>query len=253
MQSIKVILTTPFTGKRTETGWKGQEWYDHRAEIFIKYTLLSLKNQTDKNFLFWVCFRPEEKTNPTTKKILEALDKSHIDYRATFHGINFTDDKVPERNKDLPKRLDNMLMEIPKYECPIYETMLDSDDTLHKDFVKNIKEIPSEFKGAIILKEGYIYSTKDRLAKWHNPTSNQNYTIMFPKDIYYDPQKRLEYLDGLKTHEEVPVKFKCVELKDMYCSITHGQNMSTEMGHPFQGEEIFNEETKNLILKNYYV
>jgi large subunit ribosomal protein L31 len=131
------------------------------------------------------------------------------------------------------------------------ETMLDSDDTLHKDFVKNIKEIPAEYKGAIILRDGYIYSTKDRLAKWHNPISNQNYTIIFPKDIYYNPEKRLKYLDGLKTHEEVPIKFKCVELKDMYCSITHGQNMSTEWGHPFMGEEIFNEETKNLILHNY--
>ena len=252
MNSIKSILICPFTGKRTESGWKGQEWYDHRADIFIRYTLSSLKQQTDKNFFLWLFFRPEEKTNPTTKKILEALDNSHIDYRATFHGINFTDDKVPQRNKDLPERLDKMLREIPKYECVIYETMLDSDDTLHKDFVKNIKEIPAEYKGAIILKEGYIYSTKDRLARWVNPISNQNYTIIFPKDIYYDSEKRLKYLDGLKTHEEVPEKFKSVELKDMYCSITHGQNMSTEWGHPFMKEEIYTEEEKNNIIKNYF-
>lgn len=252
MQSVKSIILTPFTGKRTETGFKGQEWYDHRAEIFIKYTLQSLKNQTDQNFLYWVCFRPEEKKNQTTNKILEALDKSKINYVATFYGINFTDDKVPKRNEDLPRRLAQMLYFIPKYECEIYETMLDSDDTLHKDFVKTLKQIPFQEKGAVILREGYIYSTKDRLAKWYNPTSNQNYTIMFPKGVYYDPDARLKYLDGLKTHEEVPVKFKCVELKDMYCSITHGKNMSTEMGHPFQGEEIYNETEKKQIIKNYF-
>jgi len=209
--SQKQIITVPFTGKRTVEGWRGQEWYDHRYKIFTKYTLNSLKNQTDKDFFLWICFRPEEKHNPTTHKLRTELDEAKLDYLMTFDGINFTDDKVPER----------------------------------------IKQIPFKEKGAIILKEGYIYSTNDRLAKWYNPTSNQNYTIMFPNKTYYNPKKRLDYLDGLKTHEEVPEKFDCVELKDMYCSITHGNNMSTEWGHPFQREEIYNESIKNELLKNY--
>jgi hypothetical protein len=249
--SQKQIITVPFTGKRTVEGWRGQEWYDHRYKIFTKYTLNSLKNQTDKDFFLWICFRPEEKHNPTTHKLRTELDEAKLDYLMTFDGINFTDDKVPERNKDLLERLTKMYKEVPMFQGNIYETMLDSDDTLHKDFVKTIKQIPFKEKGAIILKEGYIYSTNDRLAKWYNPTSNQNYTIMFPNKTYYNPKKRLDYLDGLKTHEEVPEKFDCVELKDMYCSITHGNNMSTEWGHPFQREEIYNESIKNELLKNY--
>lgn len=251
MQNNKVIIITPVTGKRTETGWRGQEWYDHRYEIFKKYTCPSMAKQTDRDFLWWLQFRPEEKHNPTTLKIRKELDNSGLNYIMTFNGINFTDDKVPERNKNLAERLSAMFKEIPLYRGNIYETMLDSDDTLHHDFVKTIKEIPYQEKGAIILKKGYIYSNKDRLANWYNPTSNQNYTIMFKSEIYYNPEKRLEYLDGLKTHEEVPEKFNCIELEDMYCSITHGLNMSTEFGHPFQGEEIYNEDIKNQIIKNY--
>lgn len=248
----KHIFVVPFTGKRTIEGWRGQEWYDHRCKIFTKYTLSSMANQTDQDFLLWLMFRPEEKTNPTTEKIKEALDKSGVNYVMTFHGINFTDDKVPERNKDLPKRLAVMLKEIPQYDGEITETMLDSDDTLHRDFVKTLKQIPFQNGGAVILRDGFIYSDKDRLAYWNNPISQQNYTIMFPSEIYYDPKKRLEYLKGLKTHEEVPSKFQCVELKDMYCSITHGQNMSTEWGHPFMGNEIYNESQKKQIIKNYF-
>jgi len=64
MQKSKHIYQCPFTGKTPHgDGFSGQEWYEQRAELFIKYTLRSLMAQTEKDFLLWVTFRPQEKKN----------------------------------------------------------------------------------------------------------------------------------------------------------------------------------------------
>lgn len=249
---MKVIFYVPFTGKRTETGFKGQEWYDWRYKIFKNYTLQSLVAQTDKNFFLWLTFRPEEKTNPTTKKIEKAVKETGIDYKMTFHGINFIDDMQPERNKDLEERYAKMIKEIPHFEEEIYEVMLDSDDMLHKDYVMEIKKKPFKERGAVNLREGYIYDpVNDRLARWTTPTCNQNYMIMFPNNVYYNAKKRLEYLKGLESHEQVPVLFNAEEMVGMFCSATHGQNMSTVWGHQFMGEEIYDENVKQGVLSYF--
>ena len=250
---IRVIITTPFTGKRTETGFISQEWYDHRYEIFRDYTIKSLMAQTDKDFLYWVCFRPEELHNPTTNKIKKLLDESGLDYKMTFHGINFTDDQVPERNKDLEERLTEMYKEIPHYKEDIYEVMLDSDDMLHTSYVEMVKKKEFRENGALIMNDGFIYSNRDdRLARWLTPVANQNYLIMFPNKIYYDPKKRLEYLKGLESHEQVPVLFKAEYLQPgMFCSIVHGQNMSTVWGHQFMQQEIYYETIKQNVMESF--
>jgi len=103
------------------------------------------------------------------------------------------------------------------------------------------------------MRDGYIYSNiQDRLAQWTTPNSNQNYMIVFPNDVYYNAKKRLKYLKGLESHEQVPILFNSTELLGgMFCSIVHGQNMSTEWGHQFMKEEIYDEVVKKNVL-NYF-
>jgi len=252
----KCIISTPFTGKRTETGFSGQKWYDWRYKIFKNYTLESLKNQTDKDFFWWLQFRPEEKHNPTTIKIRKELDKSGLNYKMTFHGINFIDDMRTEINADLEERLEKMYAELPQFHKQnIYEVMLDSDDTLHKDYVEMVKKKPLRERGACHMRQGYIYSIQDdRLAHWTTPNSNQDYLIMFPNEIYYDPKKRLEYLKGLESHEQVPQLFNSEELPaGMFCNISHGFNISSVWGHQFMGQEIYDEGIKQNILNDFSI
>lgn len=255
MGKIKHIFYCCFTGKGLYQGFRGQKWYDFRADIFEKYTLKSLMNQINKDFGVWISFRPEEKDNPTTKKIREALEKSWLNYVMTFNGIMMTDDRGVEHNEDLEERLAKSLPEIERLIGNaeyVYETNLDSDDTLHKSFSEIVQK--KEFKpgGALYMKNGFAYNINDRLVDWHNPESNQNYTIMFPKEFYLDANKRLMYLHGLKTHEEVPIRFDSEQLPDgLYCSIIHGTNISTVWNHPYIGKEYYYADEKEFILKEF--
>ena len=252
--NVKHVFQIPFTGKTPKGDSMTQEWFDKRASIFEKYTLPSLKKQ-GTGFYVWVTFRPEDATNPTTEKVLGLLKGMKV--IATFNGTMFTEDRAVWHNTDLGERLEKSLPSVELFLGRtdfIYETNLDSDDTIHKDFSKYILSEPPRFKGAFFCKNGYAYNTSDRLAEWNNPVSNQNYTIMFPALIYFDAEARLKYLDGFKSHEEIPEKFDAQEMPDnSYCTVIHGDNISTIWTHPFRGQEIYSEEKKFNILTDYFL
>jgi len=250
---VKYIFNCPFTGKgNIGNGFRGQDWYDLRAKIFNENTLKSLMNQSDKDFLLWLQFRPKEKKNPTTQKIENALKKSGLEYVMTFNGIMMYDDRGTEHNKNLVERTAKSLKSIEIEAEYVYETNLDSDDMLHRDFVRIVKSEPFRNQGALYCKEGYVYEMSGRLADWYNPTANQNYTIMYPTHIYLDAKKHYEYQNGLQSHEQIPKKFDSEEMpEDMYCSLIHGTNISTKWGHQFQGKEYYYELDKQQILNNF--
>jgi|TARA_Y100000310_G_scaffold312222_1_gene359300 hypothetical protein len=257
MVKIKHIFQVPFTGKTPNgDGFTSQAWYDKRASLFERFTIPSLKNQTRKDFLLWVTFRPEELFNKTTKKIARVLSESKIDNIMSFNGTMFTEDRAVWHNVDLKERLAVCLSEVKKMvgdATHIYETNLDSDDMVHRDFSKTVQERKYKKHGALYMGKGFAYNTQGRVADWNNPTSNQNYTIMFPATEYFDPEKRLKYLKGFKSHEEIPELFKAERLPDgMYCTVIHGDNISTVWQHPFREKEYVYEDEQRAILKEFY-
>lgn len=255
-QKVKHIFQTPFTGKTPHgDGFTSQEWYEKRAKLFEKYTLPSLVQQTRKDFLWWLTFRREELDNPITQKIDKLLRESNLAYLMTFNGTMFTEDRALWHNKDLKERLEATLSDVEgsidesEY---IYETNLDSDDMVHKRFSETVQGKQFKDKGALYMTKGFAYNTQERVADWNNPKSNQNYTIMFPSKIYFDAQKRLEYLNGFKSHEEVPEKFNAEQLPDgMYCTVIHGDNISTVWQHPFREKEYYYIDEKEEIMRNF--
>ena len=260
-KKIKHILQCPMTGKTpgrdgTGTGFGGQEWYNKRADLFIKYTLENLKKQTNKDFLLWITFRPQELLNPTTKKIARAVTDSGLTNIMSFNGTMFTEDKAIWHNQDLQERLAKCLPALKESVGDadyIYETNLDSDDMVHKKFSEIVLNYKPSKEGALYMTKGFVYNTEGRVADWNNPTSQQNYTIMFPKKIYLNAEKRLKYLKGFNTHEQVPTLFKnATQMPDgLYCSIIHGGNISTVWNHPFRGQEYIYEDQKLEILNNF--
>jgi len=232
------IFQVPFTGKTPRSDNQTQEWYDHRTDIFIQYTLESLKAQTNKNFVVWLTFRPQDIDNINTKKIETALKESGLRFLMTFNGTMFTEDRATWHNVDLVERLDKTLPALKEFIGDtdyIYETNLDSDDTVHETFSEIVCGKSFKNKGSLYMTNGYAFDPNGKLADWNNPTSNQNYTIMFPADIYFDSDARLNYLMGFKTHEEAPTLFDSEKLPDgLYCTLIHGQNISTLWDHPFR-------------------
>mgnify|MGYP001591246201 CR=1 FL=1 len=260
MKKVKLVFNIPFTGKTpkgiNKDGFTSQEWYEKRADIFINYTLKSLKQQTNKNFILWITFRPQEIFNGTTKIIAQALTKSGIQNIMSFNGTMFTEDKAIWHNTDLKERLEKCLHTLKEFVGDadyVYETNLDSDDTVHKKFSEIVLNYRYKKRGALYCQKGFVYRTTGQVAEWFNPISQQNYTIMFPVKTYFDAEKRLKYLDGLKTHEEVPTKFEANKMPDgMYCSIIHGDNITTEWTHPFRGAEKYYEDEKREITKDFF-
>ncbi|MFZ2152244.1 MAG: hypothetical protein WAV09_04010, partial [Minisyncoccia bacterium] len=68
------ILAIPFTSVGLHGGYRSDSWFAHRIDIFRRFTLKSLKNQSNKNFLLWIWMRPEEEHNPLTKEIAKAIE-----------------------------------------------------------------------------------------------------------------------------------------------------------------------------------
>lgn len=259
------LVMTPFTGLG-KPKFRGDEWYKQRIEIFKKYTLKSLQSQTNKFFVHWMMFRPEEQKNRLTQGLFSYLCGIEWKTFFTFGGICFWDDKYWFEKKNLYKRLKDTLpalKEIVGDAQYVYETILASDDMYHKDVIESIQGQPFAYKRALVHQNGYIYNDQTGdLAEW-KPTAGHLppfYTIMYPADVFLDPKKHLEYLKGYKSHEDIKKVFDCVRLPDWrYCVIVHGKNISTSwkwhrdpttiLNHPFIGKEI--KEGKEKILKQF--
>lgn len=192
------VIYIPFTGVGVGGGFRSNKWFAHRIKIFKEYTLKSLINQSNKNFLLWVSFRPEEKSNSLVNEIREALDCSALNYALTFDGLMYHDDKFTfptlktkarnflkmlwdcyhaqewkplsqlwkytweEKNKTLPDRLAHSLQSIKQ--CLggedewIYMTRLDSDDMLHHEAVALIQSRAPGYRKALVMDKGYMYN-----------------------------------------------------------------------------------------------
>ena len=92
------FVQIPFTGLGLQNGYRGDEWLKYRIEIFKNYTLKSLLNQTEKNFVTWLCFREEERKNLQVVELYAYLTSLNIPVIFTFGGIVFWDDKYPNDN-----------------------------------------------------------------------------------------------------------------------------------------------------------
>lgn len=87
------LVLIPFTGVGLYGGYRGDAWFQERIEIFKEYTLKSLAAQTEKNFVVWCTFRPQEETNPLIAQIADALEDAGLRHVFTHDGLPYWDDK----------------------------------------------------------------------------------------------------------------------------------------------------------------
>ncbi len=265
------LVYIPATGVGLFGGFLGQEWFAKRIEIFKQYTLKSLLNQTNKNFVTWISFRPQERNNPLVQELDVYLNALDFPFIFTFDGLMYADDRffprfkdrIPflkkvlrglwrvkklnlyaiydvlrDKNASLKKRVGNsldVLRPIFARTDFVYLTRIDSDDMFHKDVVKELQAIKPNHK-AITIQKGYVYNRITReLSEWSPTTNPPFHTIIFPYDVFFDPQKYLEYMGGYRTHEDVTKLYDYVSLKGRkYCVLTHTANISTTYTHRFR-------------------
>lgn len=277
MQKLHIIYC-PFTGVGLNSGFRGQDWYHDRIEVFKRYTLASLENcQTlKKSGFMWLSFRPQERNNRLTIELSEYLLENRFRFVMTFDGLMYYDDKfalskillnlgrvirgwgrtkkvrfseIAElftgRNRSLPYRLLHALSvldeKLPRCEW-VYMTRIDSDDLLHRDALNEILNTPPEDGLAITMKNGYVVRRMAEgyeIAEWRPKTNPPFHTLVFPAWKFFDPTEHLRFYRGYKSHEDIPKLFKTRDLRDgLYCVGIHNNHISTLWEHPFRGQTV---------------
>lgn len=248
------------TGLGLYAGYRGDRWFRNRIKIFKQFVIPSLLNQTDRDFVFWMSFRPEEKTNKYTKE-LESYLKSIPNFKFvfTYDGLCIYDDKFDDltaRGKlfnSLHKSLPYLFDYLPDCDNVIW-LLQPSDDLYDRKTVEATKKAFKYNKDiqAIAFMRGYICNYRTKEISEYNPTTTPPFSaIKFPKEVFFDPGKHMKFI-SLKedvgkykegtpqpSHEYLP---KCVEtyfFEDRgFCVGTHGENISTYYNHPFKGQGV---------------
>lgn len=245
-----IIVSVPFTGLGLFNGYRGDDWFKRRIELYNKYTAKCLAKQTNQDFIIWMQFRPEEKDNPLIKEI----DVSHKTIM-TFGGICIWDDRKQNEEQGLRDRLKATLPELSSIinKEDVRLINLASDDMYSEEVVDSVQNALWSPRTALTHQYGYIYHISGRLAEW-NPTTNPPfYTLMYPNADFLDPELHYKFLEGFHSHEDIVKVFNPVRMPDRrYLVLTHDANISTAFSHPFRQNEIYSETAKNIILKKFF-
>lgn len=274
---MKHLLYCPFTGLGLHNGFRGNEWLKNRIQIFKQFVVPSLKAQTNQNFILWISWRREEKNNPIVKEFIEWLNQKPlyafgplegIEIVNTFNGVCFYDDKYPPEiaRERLISSVHGSMQSLVNVigECDyVLMTIQPSDDLYHKDAVKSIQKVlEGDRFDAVGFKNGYICNYNTLQVAEYNPTTNPPfYTIKFPRAMFIDPVKHVEFTSlkrntaaykvgtPLPSHE-YPVdvwgrRYAIIDDLRGFMVGTHGQNISTTFDIPFKGKEITNLSVPN--------
>jgi hypothetical protein len=203
MNKPVLLCFTPFSGLGLYGGFRGNRWLRNRIKIFKQFVIPSLLNQTDRDFVHWVAWRPEERGNKHVQE-LEAYMKAIPNYKVvfTYGGLCFWDDKFEDdvaRAKlftALKRTLPDLLDATPDCEF-VYTLLVPSDDLYHSNTVSSVKEAFDEYpeSQAVGFVKGYIcnYNTLEVLE--YNPKTNPPFfAIKFPRKTFFDPGKHMNYI-----------------------------------------------------------
>lgn len=234
------FLYVPFTGLGLRGGYRGDTWLKNRIEIFKRFTLQSILNQKNKNFVLWISWRSEDRINPQVTDLLTYLNGLGVPFVFTYWGVCFWDDK--HENDDLLGRLTKTLPVLETFVRGdhVLMTIYPSDDMYLDDMVDTMQAWPSDNIDVMGYTEGYImqYSTK-KIAEYNPETKPPFFTIRFPKDVFLDPEKHYKFTGPYKSHEMVGDDMRYMALPGRGFVVgTHGENISTVFNHPYKGKTL---------------
>ena len=250
------IINTVMTGRGTPriVGDRVLEetdrWINERIFLFKKYTLASLLNQTNKNFLHWICFRNH---NPKWDELADYLKSINYNFVFTYNGQCHWDDRS-DQNPTLEKRFAKSLEALkPHIEGKkwVYYTLLDSDDMFMKDAVELIQQQEPEMGKSLVFQKGYAinHQTKE-LADWFC-VSPPFYTIIYPAETFLDPKEKFLYEVGLNSHEDAVEIFRATIMpENKYSYLIHSYNKSTSWEHKFRGKIYTDDNFRKQVFKD---
>ncbi|VEF49040.1 Protein of uncharacterised function (DUF3118) [Bacillus freudenreichii] len=227
-----------------------EEWINKRISIFMKFTLKSLLNQTNQNYLAFIVY------HDTSRKFIENALKN---YPPLPSHIRFVPVSVYERT---------VIKAIRGFKY-FYELHLYSDDAYHKDYINDLYRYKHKLLTKVLIcQNGYIYdSVTNELSEYYNISSSFNCLIYKVK----------EYISGVRHNIFQPnpmgiwaaaIRLPHEIIKDrVYINHSHNDNVAfsfenekkvqglwiDEKGNPLNviGSMISDENVKKHILKDF--
>lgn len=250
----------PFTGLGLHNGFRGNLWLKNRIKVFKEYVVESLLNQTNQNFILWICWRKEERDNEQVIELAEFLRQKGLKCVITFSGIPFYDDKYDELtakkrlmetlNISLPTlrnviSTDYVLLTIQPSDDLYFDTNTEVLQTKFKELIEKDKNTNK----AVGWKDGYImdYAHKE-ISEYLTKTNPPFFTILFSKEEFLDPIKHFNHIGPYKSHEYIVdhMNYHTLEGRGFIVG-THGENISTTYNHVYRGRLLIGEERLNIL------
>lgn len=222
--------------------WEGIDesgWLEHRLELFKKYTLPSILNQTNRDFITWIWWRSEEEGEELIKEWEALLQSVGLDFVFTFHT-----GEALENCNALKERVENA-----EY---LYVTRCDTDDLLHQDFMDLIQCHNAIPRRAILPDRGYVWDIRTDKFREHEWTSPPFFTIIYPTSLFFDNEARSEYAPYTQ-HGEVRTKMLSIVIRRrLYIHTIHDKNaLAQEIDHYAKGKKGIASEERGNILKQF--
>lgn len=208
-----------------------KEWIEYRIEIFNKYTLKSLKNQTNQNFKCIMRY-----TKETEALLFNALSKY---------------DRLPD-NVIFTTGGDDVIYDLIQENNYMYHIRIDSDNMFSKDFIEILYNT-KYFEGleCILCQKGYIYELDSGRLALMKHGSPSFYALIYTSD---------DFFFGFR-HNTEPDHWGAINLihevldEYSYLVTVHGKNLSNNfdavLKYPYiETSEIFGDK-KEEILKSF--
>lgn len=169
MAKKKIIININFNTHRFTDKRLTKEWIDERIGVFNRFTLRSLKNQTNQDFLTLVNYDPV-----TESLVMDAL-ANH--------------EKLPENVQFVTPKGANILKNINGYEY-LYVVRIDSDNLYHKSFIQQLHDCkPKDETQVLINQKGFVYDSVNGKLATYFQVSPSFYTLV---------HKVEDYLNGIR-------------------------------------------------------
>lgn len=186
------------------------DWLDYRLDIFQRYTLPSLTNQSDGVFRVWmICL--EESEDILMPKIEIAKKKNPMIAVVDFI---FDEKAACDRLADNAES--------------IYFLKLDSDDMYHKNTIRKTREIlgPLNYISMLMFCDGYIYDIRTLKMATFIQWSPPNIAVKYIPDTFNRESFRKYCRCNLT---KVRTRFKPIMVGErMVCCLDHKMNLHSD-------------------------
>ncbi len=201
MENRKIIVSTAFNtfGFREER--LSKKWIENRIDIFMKFTLQSIKNQSNQDFLYLIRY-----DSSTENIIRDTLGN----YAKLPTNVKFIQEPFFEEYKI--NYIDNSE--------ELFITRLDSDDLYHKSYIQALHDhSPHESTQILISQDGFIYdSLQHRLAYW-SYESPPFYALVYKTEEYLKGKRHKfrKHSGAIKLRHEILSP-------GLFCVLIHSDN-----------------------------